>query len=58
MLDKNRIIHDIVMLHLEKTYDFNDFINDESQLAIEYEMKFENVKNQLTTFTLIEDDVE
>jgi len=46
------------MLHLEKTYDFNDFINDESQLAIEYEMKFENVKNQLTTFTLIEDDVE
>ncbi|WP_156876036.1 hypothetical protein [Clostridium kluyveri] len=50
MLDKNQIIHDIVMLHLKKTFDFSAPTGDEASLAIDYEMKFGVVKDQLIDF--------
>lgn len=42
------------MLHLEKSFDFNNTTNDESQLALQYVSEFENIKDQLSDFDLEE----
>lgn len=52
MLNKNKIIHDLVMLHLEKTFKFSGAIENEKRLAISYETEFDNVKNELEEFNL------
>ncbi|HHY72663.1 MAG TPA: hypothetical protein GX497_05465 [Bacillus bacterium] len=49
-MDKNKIIHDIVMLHLEKTHDFEHVVYDIDDLASKYEDCFESVKFILENF--------
>lgn len=44
-MDKNKVAHDLTILHLEKTFHFSDELEgDENTLASEYERTFQNIK--------------
>lgn len=47
MSNVNKVAHDLAMLYLEKTIDFEDILMDAAQLAVEYEMAYESAKSML-----------
>lgn len=47
MISKDKIIHDLALLFVEKTFEFNGALNTPDQLAVEYDIAFQAIRDQL-----------